>query len=378
MRHIRLGALFGIPILIHPLWFVIFGLTTYILATEVYPSALVDNGTATHVVLAVASALLFFASILLHELAHSLVARIYAIPVKSITLFLFGGVAQITREATKPLNELLMALAGPATSLLLALLFFGAWQLTGGGTHRPFEVMLIWLGLMNGVLAVFNMLPAFPMDGGRVFRSAVWLVSGSYHRATSVAAWTGRGFGWAMMGIGFVWLIGLETFITGTPINGAWLILIGLFLENAARQGLAQNRFVEALGKYRAGDLMVSDPPVVDGTVSIGALARGVLELNPRVCYFVESEGKLAGIISAYQMRQVPEAMWDATTAAQAMVPSARLRATSPDERASDVLIEMETEELQHMPVVADGRVVGVISRDRLVGVLRQAGLLPA
>ncbi|HEY4669344.1 MAG TPA: site-2 protease family protein [Tepidiformaceae bacterium] len=378
MRHIRLGALFGIPILIHPLWFIIFGLTTLILAREVYPSALEDDGTATHVTLALASAVLFFASILLHELAHSLVARVYAIPVKSITLFLFGGVAQITRDATKPLNELLMALAGPATSMLLALAFFAIWALTGGATDRPLEVMLIWLGLMNGVLAVFNMLPAFPMDGGRVFRSAVWLVSGSYHRATSVAAWTGRGFAWAMMTLGFLWLLGFDTYVTGTPVNGGWMILIGLFLENAARQSLAQNRFVEALGKYRAGDLMVSNPPVVEGNVSVAALARGVLELNPRVCYFVERDGKLAGIISAYQMRAVPEAMWDATTAAQAMVPSERLHATSPDDRASDVLMAMETEELLHMPVVSDGRVVGVISRDRLISVLRQSGLVPA
>ena len=156
------------------------------------------------------------------------------------------------------------------------------------------------------------------------------------------------------------------------------MILIGLFLENAARQSLAQNRFVEALGKYRAGDLMVSNPPVVEGNVSVAALARGVLELNPRVCYFVERDGKLAGIISAYQMRAVPEAMWDATTAAQAMVPSERLHATSPDDRASDVLMAMETEELLHMPVVSDGRVVGVISRDRLISVLRQSGLVPA
>jgi Zn-dependent protease len=378
MRNIQLGALFGIPILIHPLWFIIFGLTTFILAREVYPTALADRGTGTHVITAVASALLFFASILVHELAHSLVARVYAIPVKSITLFLFGGVAQITREATKPLNELLMALAGPATSLLLGIAFFGAWIAVGARTDTPFQVMLIWLGLMNGVLAVFNMLPAFPMDGGRVFRSAIWLVTGSYHRATSVAGWTGRGFGWAMMTVGFLWLFGVETFIAGRPMNGAWLILIGLFLENAARQGLTQNRFVETLGQYKAADLMVPDPPVVDGDVSVAALARGVLELNPRVCYFVESEGRLAGLLTAYQMRAVPEPMWESTTAAQAMLPTARLKATSPDERASDILIEMETEDLLHMPVVAEGRVVGVISRDRIIGVLRQAGLLPA
>src|SRR3970040_2804064 len=122
-----------------------------------------------------------------------------------------------------------MALAGPATSMLLALAFFASWALTGGATDRPLEVMLIWLGLMNGVLAVFNMLPAFPMDGGRVFRSAVWLVSGSYHRATSVAAWTGRGVAWGMMKLGFLWILGFGTYVTGTQVNGGLIILIGIF-----------------------------------------------------------------------------------------------------------------------------------------------------
>jgi len=371
----RLGSLFGIPILVHPAWFLLFGLTTIILAADVYPQAL-DRGSAPfHILLAALTALFFFASIILHELAHSLVARLYHIPVKSITLFLFGGVAQITREATRPTGELLMALAGPLTSAGLSAGIFGAWWATGAGQTGALDVMLIWLAAMNGVVAVFNLLPAFPMDGGRVFRSLIWLVTGSYFRATSIAGWSGRGIAWVMIGGGFLALLGLDPLAFG-PSGGAWFILIGFFLEGAARQGLAHNRLLRALGQHNVSDLMVADPPAIDGQVSVAALARGVLELNPRVCYFVESEGRLEGILSAYQMRAVPEPLWDTTSASQAMVPRSLLRATSPERPLSEVLLEMETEDVLHMPVVADGRVIGVIARDRIVGMLHQAGVV--
>jgi Zn-dependent protease len=377
MRNIRLGSLLGIPILVNPSWFILFGLTTWLLATEIYPSALKSASTSTHFLMAAVSVLLFFASIVLHELAHSVVAKRYQIPVKSITLFVFGGVAQITREAAKPISELLMAIAGPLTSLALGGLFFGAWFAIGAGDSRPIDYVLFWLAWMNAILAVFNLLPAFPMDGGRVFRSLIWLVSGSYYRATTIAAWTGRAIAWTMMSVGFLSFLGFDLYLVADPVGGAWMLLIGLFLENAARQSLVQNRLVQTLRRYSAGDLMISDPPVVEADMSIASLARGVLELNPRVCYFVEDEGKLAGIVSAYQMRAIPEGLWTTTTASQAMVPRDQLHATAPDRLVSDVLIEMETENLMHMPVVKEGRVVGVIGRDRIVGVLRQAGLLP-
>jgi CBS domain-containing protein len=179
------------------------------------------------------------------------------------------------------------------------------------------------------------------------------------------------------MAIGFASIAGFQTPLTGNAFGGAWLVLIGLFMENAARQSLVQNQLMRTLQQYSAGDLMVADPPVVEGDMSVASLARGVLELNPRVCYFVESEGKLAGIISGYQMRAIPERLWDTTTAAQAMVPSASLHPTGPDRPAAEVLLEMETDDLLHMPVVKEGRVVGVIGRDRILGVLRQAGLIP-
>lgn len=378
MRSIRLGSLLGIPILVNPSWFILFGLATWMLATQYYPDVLPEERGSTHLVMAAVSALIFFVSILLHELAHSVVAKAYRIPVRSITLFIFGGVSQITRDATRPMNELFMAVAGPLASLVLGAIFLTAWWAIGADTSRPVDQVLIWLAGINIVLGVFNLLPAFPMDGGRVFRSLIWLIGRNYNRATVVASWTGRGTAWMLMAVGFLSVMGLQTPLTGNAFGGAWLVLIGLFMENAARQSLVQNRLMRTLQQYNAGDLMVTDPPVVDGDMSVASLARGVLELNPRVCYFVESEGKLAGIISGYQMRAIPEKLWDTTTAAQAMVPSARLHPTGPEQPAADVLLEMETDDLLHMPVVKEGRVVGVIGRDRILGVLRQAGLIPA
>lgn len=372
----RLGSLAGIPVLINPSWFLLFGITTWILATQFYPEALEDASRATHYLMAAASVVLFFVSIILHELAHSLVAKAYRIPVKSITLFVFGGVAQITREAARPLHELFMAAAGPLTSLVLGAAFYGAWWALGSQGERPIDYVLVWLAIMNVILGIFNFLPAFPMDGGRVFRSLIWLVTRSYNRATSIAAWTGRGFSWTMIAIGAMAIMGVEVFITRGIAGGAWMILIGLFLENAARQSLLQNKYVQELQRYRAEDLMHADPPVVEGRHSVGSLARGVLELNPRVLYMVEDEGRLAGLLSGYQMRAVPEALWDDVTASQAMVPSAALRAATREQLISDVLLEMETEDLLHMPVVENGKVIGVVARDRILGVLRQAGLL--
>jgi Zn-dependent protease len=375
---IRVGTLAGIPILLSPSWFILFGLTTWLLATQFYPDALEDASRTTHYAMAACSVILFFASIVLHELAHSLVARAYRIPVKSITLFILGGVAQITREAAKPWHEFLMAAAGPLTSFALCGAFFGLWFAFGAESTRPIDYVLVWLALMNAILGVFNFLPAFPMDGGRVFRSIAWMVTGDYNKATAIAAWTGRGFAWAGMGAGLAAILGQNVYIANNAASGAWLIFLGVFLENAARRSLEQNRLVKELRLYKAEDIMSVDPPIVDGGQSVGSLARGVIDLNPRVCYMVQDHGALAGLLSGYELHAVPEQNWDTVTAREAMVPSAALRATARERLLSDVLLEMEMEDLFHMPVVEDGRVVGVVAREKIMRLLRQAGLLPA
>ncbi|WP_322797362.1 site-2 protease family protein, partial [Tepidiforma sp.] len=180
LRSFRVATLLGIPVLVSPSWFVLFAVSMWFLATQFYPAAMAEGSQGTHYLMAAASVAGFFVSIVLHELAHSVVAKWFRIPVKSITLFVFGGVAQVTREAARPLQELLMAAAGPLTSLALGGLCFGAWALLGARADRALDYVLVWLGLMNLVLGVFNLLPAFPMDGGRVFRSLVWLATGNH------------------------------------------------------------------------------------------------------------------------------------------------------------------------------------------------------
>lgn len=376
MRNVRIGSLAGIPLYINPSWFLIFGLTVWLLAFRLFPSIVDDSSRTTHIAMALVSAVIFFVSIVLHELAHSLVARAYQIPVRSITLFIFGGVAHITREAARPGAEILMAAAGPATSIALGLLFGALWYLGGAGTSGPVAITLIWLGWMNILIGVFNLLPAFPMDGGRVFRSLIWLISGNYGRATMVAAWTGRFFAWSIIALGALAVAGFDVVVATGSFGGLWLVFIGFFLEGGARQSLVQQKLLSALGRYRVGDLMVADPPVVGPDVSVATMARGVLELNPRVCYFVEERGGLAGIVAGDQLRAVPEQLWDSCTAAEAMVPRQRLRPTAADASLTDALMAMEEHDLLHLPVVTDDRVVGVIARDRIIGVLRQAGLI--
>jgi Zn-dependent protease len=378
VKNVRVGSLVGIPLYINPSWFLIFGLTVWLLAFRVFPDIVEDAPRSTHIVMAVASAIVFFVSIILHELAHSLVARAYDIPVRSITLFIFGGVAHITREAARPLSEILMAAAGPLTSLALGAVFVALWWLAGGNLTGAgaLEVTLFWLGWMNILLGIFNLLPAFPMDGGRVFRSLIWLVSGSYNRATSIAAWTGRLFAWALIAVGVLAALGVDMVIAAGGFGGIWLIFIGFFLEGGARQSLVQQKLVTALGRHRVADLMVADPPVVGSGASVATMARGVLELNPRICYFVEEDGAFAGLVAGDQLRAVPERLWDSLTAADAMVPRHRLRPAAAEQTLTDALLSMEELELLHLPVVRDGRVIGVIARERIVGVLRQAGLV--
>jgi Zn-dependent protease/CBS domain-containing protein len=378
MRNVRVGTLAGIPLYINPSWFLVFGLTVWLLAFEVFPEIVADESRTTHIAMALVSALVFFVSIILHELAHSLVAKAYKIPVRSITLFIFGGVAHITREATRPLAEILMAAAGPLASLAIGVLFAGAWFLAGANTTNAsaVDVTLFWLAWMNVLLGLFNLLPAFPMDGGRVFRSLIWLISGSYQKATTIAAWTGRGFAWGLIGAGAIAALGYDIVITAGAFGGLWLIFIGLFLESGARQSLVQQKLVSELGRHRVGDLMVADPPVVGVDVSVATMARGVLDLNPRVCYFVEERGSFAGLVGADQLRAVPEPLWDRRTAGETMVPRHLMRSTELHAPLTEALLAMEELDILHMPVVTDGRVVGVIARERIVGLLRQAGLV--
>jgi len=228
---IHLGELFGIRFRLHFTWFIIFALVTISL---VYP----EYSRWTYWVVGIITSLLFFASVLAHEVAHSLVGRANGIPIESITLFIFGGVAQMTKEATRPNAELKMAAAGPLCSLAIG----GVFGLLLFIPHapEPIATMIWWLAVMNGALAAFNLIPGFPLDGGRVFRSLLWRLTGSYHRSTKIATRVGQGIGYLFMLGGIVIIVLRPSDLSW--FNGMWIVFIGWFLENAARTSYRQLR----------------------------------------------------------------------------------------------------------------------------------------
>ncbi len=252
----NLGKLFGIQFRLHFTWFIIFILVTVLL---VYP----DYSKWLYWIIGIITSLLFFASVVAHELAHSLVGRANGIPIKSITLFIFGGVAQMTKEATRPGAELKMAAAGPICSLVIGGLF-GLLLLPIRNMPGPIPAMIYWLAVMNGGLAAFNLIPGFPLDGGRVFRALLWHFTGNYSRSTRIATRVGQGIGYLFVlgGISIIFLsIFLHPFVLSW-FDGIWIAFIGWFLEGAASASYRQIRWQEALHGFTASEATTPDCPV--------------------------------------------------------------------------------------------------------------------
>ncbi|HEU0075705.1 MAG TPA: site-2 protease family protein [Dehalococcoidia bacterium] len=346
---------------------------TILLALGFYPSVFEDTAyrddNLVHWVLAAVSGTAFFVSIVLHELAHSVVALKQGIPVKNITLFIFGGVSQIGGEARRPLHEFIMAVIGPLTSLALAGIFFVAWWITGFKTSEPVAAVVWWLFVMNLILAAFNMAPGFPMDGGRVLRSIIWGVTGNSIRATRIATLAGRGLGYGMMVVG-----GLAIFGTfGEYISrwsGVWFIILGTYLENSAKQSWFQAKAIDVLGRHFAEDLMHEDLETAGKDERLHYLAsRG----GPRYIFFITDENeKVVGVLTQREVEAVPEMVRGTTTAGEAMRPTAQFPVAMPREDAASMLQRMEEATTLHMPVVRDGRVVGVVAKEDLLRLLAQ------
>ncbi len=361
-RSIQLGKLFGIPFKIHYSWFLIFVFVTVILSYAYYPQVTVNSwSTAAYWILGVLTSLLFFASVVVHELSHSAVAIRGGMPVKSITLFFFGGVAQITREATKPTTELKMAIAGPLASITLAGLFYGIFWISIG-FNEYLAVLCWWLAWINGVLAVFNMIPGFPLDGGRVFRSIIWLATKDYIRATRIATLAGRGVAYLFI-VGGIALL----FLPQWRLNGLWFLFLGFLLHSAATSSYRQAILLDTLRGFTAQDVMTKDPPVVPRNLTIRELVqRRFFPASSQFFLVVEGEG-VEGLLTLRQIKRIPREEWDIITAGQAMTPVEKLKAVRPSDEALGVLQQMEEESLNEVTVARDGGVVGVILRDNLI-----------
>lgn len=375
--NIKVARLLGIPIIVNLSWIVTLAFVTSILALRFYPEVIpadspYHDDKALHWIMAISSGLIFFGSILIHELAHSVVALRQGIPVKNITLFIFGGVSQINGEARRPLHEFVMAIVGPLTSLLLAVLFLGLWYLAGHSDDKPAAVVLEWLFLMNLVIAAFNMAPGFPMDGGRVLRAVLWGVTGSMIRATRLATLVGRSLGYSLMIVGAITFFGLIDFID--PWSGAWFAILGLFLESSARQSWFQAKALDILSRYAAEDIMTADLETADERELLRYLtSRG----GQRFIFFVSNAAdRVVGVLTEKEVEAMSPDRRDSSTARDAMVPTQSVPVAEPREDGASLLQRMEADSVWHMPVVVEGRVIGVVSKENLLRLLAR-GLFP-
>jgi Zn-dependent protease len=358
-RGFQLGKLFGIPLRLDYSWFLIFLLVTVSLAYFYFPESYPTWRSEVYWIVGICTSLLFFGSVLAHELAHSAVAIRSGIPVKSITLFIFGGVAHIGREATNPGTELKVAAAGPTCSVALAAVFFGISWLSGGFSIH-LAALTFWLAMINGMLAAFNMIPGFPLDGGRVLRSILWMSSGNFRRATRIATLTGYGTSYAFIIGGILLLLFLGR------LDGLWFVFIGLFLNSAARSTYQQTMVREALRGFAARDVMTQDCPTVPHNTTIKELVQRQPMLSSP-CFLITIEGKVEGALTLPQLKGVPRENWDLTTISHVMTPVEKLEVVRPSDEAIAILEQMDEKNLDVVTVVGEGRVLGMVLRHNLI-----------
>ncbi len=358
---LRLGKIFGIPIGLNYTWFIIFVMLTLSLATAYFPSRYPDWATSSYWGVGMLATLLLFASVLLHELAHSIVALSWGIPVKSITLFIFGGLASIGREPERPLAEFLIAIAGPIASLLIGLAAAVFWLGGQAVGWAPVAALGFYLFSVNLSLALFNMIPGFPLDGGRVFRSLVWALTGNMNQATRWAARIGRTIAVLMI------VAGGFMILTGNWSTGLWLAFIGWFLDSAASQSAQQAGVREALEGYTAADFASSACQAVDRNMPVDWVVRDYVLPKGEQCFVVTDGQRAEGVATLGQIRQVPRDSWAWTPIRQIMTPLDALTPVRASEAAYGVLQRMMAEGQSLLPVTDGSRFVGLVRQDNLL-----------
>jgi Zn-dependent protease/predicted transcriptional regulator len=375
----RIGRIFGIDIRVDWSWLFIFALVTWNLS-NLFSQSHSGWTPATVWGLSLLAALLFFGSVLGHELAHSLVAKSQGVPVRNITLFMFGGVSNIQRDPESAGGEFWMALVGPLTSLVL-----GAILLLIGGSAvgsisgmsnasqvvaqlGPLTTMVLWLGSINVTLGIFNLIPGFPLDGGRVLRSILWAISGNLRRATRWAAGVGQFIAWAMIlaGIGMVFGLKIPYFGTGL-VGGLWLAFIGWFLNTASTQSYRQLVVHDILDQIPVERMMRADPPTVPINSSVSELVHDHVMGKDDYGFPVLDGGRLAGIVTLDDVRKIARDNWDTLTVREIMTPVNHLFTVSPGEDAAEALDKLTQNDVRQLPVVRGGELLGLLRRRDIV-----------
>ncbi len=365
MKGFRLFRVFGIQITLNYTWFIVFGLIAWSLASGYFPFRYPELSRFDHWAMGFMGALFLFLSVLVHEVTHSYIAKKEGIEVKEITLFIFGGVSQLSKEPEDPRKEFRVAIGGPFSSLILALFF---WALSKATSQVPnlllFTGLLGYLAFINLSLAVFNLIPGFPLDGGRVLRAIYWKKSGSLKKATQIASDTGK---W--VGVGII-LLGLFLILSGNLIGGFWFVIIGIFLRSAAEGSYQQVIMKSVLQGVKVKELMSRTVTSVVPSLAIHRLVEDYFLTHQHVTYPVTEGQRIVGIITLKGVKEIPREQWMDKTVRDVMIPIREEIVLDPEGEAVEALQKMIRTGEGRLPVVKDGEVVGMITRRDILNLL--------
>jgi Zn-dependent protease len=359
----RIFRLFDIDIKIDSSWLLIAGIVTWALASRYFPEQYPNWSLGQYWLVGAVTSLFLFLSILAHELAHSLVARANGETVRSITLFVFGGVAEIADEPDTPAKELGISLAGPVSSLVIALIFTLIKKFLGSASES-IDASVKYLAYINLFLALFNLVPGFPLDGGRILRAIIWKVTGNLKRATRIASTTGQIFAY------FLIILGISQILGGLFFNGLWIALIGWFIHSAATRGYQQVLLKEMLMGVRVQDLMNENFVRVRPDISVQKLIEDFILKEKERVFLVTDNGQLSGIVCLEDVKTVPSEKRETTSVGEVMTSRDSLMAISPDDDGNEVLAKLASGHVNQLPVMEGGKVRGVVCRNDILDFL--------
>jgi len=363
-RHtIPLGRILGIPIGLDYSWFLIFALLTWTMAVGYYPTEFKNWPIALYWFMGAMTVIMLFVSVLLHELGHSVVAIRYKVPVRSITLFIFGGVSQIGTEPPTAAAGFWIAIAGPAVSFTLAALFSLMQPFFAG--VAPLLGLSKYLVYINVALGLFNLIPGFPLDGGGVLRAIIWGASHNMRRATLIAANVGRFIAYLFIFFGVWQMFG------GNFFNGMWIAFIGWFLESAARGQVQQLALHDMLAGHKVSQAMNRQYTAIPADTPLQRLVDDHILGSGRRSFVVKRSNEVVGLLTLHHIKEVPRSEWQTTTTAQAMIPIERTKRVKPDAELWIALEEMDRDGVNQLPVMVDGEIQGMLSREDIISYLR-------
>jgi len=365
---IRLGKLFGIEIGLHYSWFLIALLITMSLGSQ-FQQSHPEWGATVIWALSALTAILFFVTLLAHEMSHALVARARGLRTRAITLFALGGVAQIEKEPEDAKTEFLVGGVGPLSSAIMGAVSLGiAWAMgwrIGATPATPWSAMFVWLGYINLTLAAFNLIPGYPLDGGRILRSILWLTSRDAVRATERAAAVGKVI--ALLFIAF----GIFRFFGGAGFGGLWIAFIGWFLLQAATASASSVALTAGLKGVRVSDVMTADCIMLDGNMNVEQFVENYLLKSGKRCFVVQQNGQVAGLVTPHEIKALERPRWPYTTLSDIMRPLDELHTVAPTTPVMEALETMGRDDVNQLPVVSGNHLDGIITRANVLQFLQ-------